>query len=212
MEIIKLSRNMTFRRRGVTSQPLCDKTKGILNSPSEGNFCDEYENVLKPAMVGHCSTHVGYVDRSGHMIATPLADKPGNWTKNCFSTSYTCQFWTFISPIFWVSKLYPNFRPALVRDIIEKAEICLNIRPPHRQDPLAALNWLDFTSNTENLPSEWRKQSVMYVFCIKQKDKDKMEISEMKCGVPAWGCLRHWIAYLKTVLPYTLVKLEHRCK
>lgn len=79
-------------------------------------------------------------------------------------------------------------------------------RPPYSTQ----LTWL-YIQHSEHLPSEWRKQSVMYVFCTKQKDKDKMKISEMQCGVSAWGCLRHWIAYLKTVLHYTLVKLEHRC-
>jgi hypothetical protein len=35
--------------------------------PAEGNFCDEYGNALKPAIVQDYNRHMGYVDKSDRM-------------------------------------------------------------------------------------------------------------------------------------------------
>jgi hypothetical protein len=35
--------------------------------PAEDNFCDDYENVVKPAIVQDCNRHMGYVDKRDNM-------------------------------------------------------------------------------------------------------------------------------------------------
>jgi hypothetical protein len=39
----------------------------MLLPPAEGNFCDEYGNAVKPAIVQDYNRRVVYVDKSDHM-------------------------------------------------------------------------------------------------------------------------------------------------
>jgi hypothetical protein len=38
--------------------------------PAEGNFCDAHGNALKPAIIQDYNRHVGYVDKSDHIMNT----------------------------------------------------------------------------------------------------------------------------------------------
>jgi hypothetical protein len=41
-------------------------------APSEGYFCDEHGNALKPAVVQDCNGHIGYMEKSDCMMNSSL--------------------------------------------------------------------------------------------------------------------------------------------
>jgi hypothetical protein len=64
----------------------------LTHPTAEGNFCDEYGNILKPATIQDNDTWC-YVDRNDHMTNSySISIHTWKWMKNCFFISWSFQF------------------------------------------------------------------------------------------------------------------------
>jgi hypothetical protein len=54
--------------------------------PPEGNFCDEYGNTLKPAIIQDYNRHMKYVDNCDYMMNTSSISRQ-TWKEDCFFIS-----------------------------------------------------------------------------------------------------------------------------
>jgi hypothetical protein len=53
--------------------------------PAEGNFCDQYGNTLKPAIVQDYNGHMGHIDKSDHMTNSYFISRcTWRWMKKLF--------------------------------------------------------------------------------------------------------------------------------
>lgn len=69
----------------------------------EGNFSDEHGNTLKPTIVEDFSRHMGYVDKSDHIVNSSfISHYTWKWTRNVSSAFYIWQYSTigfFLHPV-----------------------------------------------------------------------------------------------------------------
>jgi hypothetical protein len=95
----------------------------INHSPAEGNFCGEYGNTLKPAIVQDYNKHMGYVDKSDRMTNSySICRRTWKWTKKLFFHLLDLSILnSYILLTSCGSKLtHRDFRLTLVRDLIQE--------------------------------------------------------------------------------------------
>jgi hypothetical protein len=92
--------------------------------PTEGNFCDEHGNALKPAIVESYNTHMGYVDKSDRMANSySISRRTFKWTKKLFFHLLDLAIlnsWILLSTC-GAKYSQRDFRFLLVRNMIDEA-------------------------------------------------------------------------------------------
>jgi hypothetical protein len=156
--------------------------------PAEGNFWDEYENAVKPAIVQDYNRHMWYVDRSDCKTNSYYISRHmWKWMNNCSFTFWTFQFWT----VLFYSLL-------LVQNYLITFQTCLGHRPNtregegaltrdhHREDqPLPPVNQLDLTYDTVNTDSQ--KEDKFGAACVLWRTMKCRQNSNVQNAM--WGCV-----------------------
>jgi hypothetical protein len=113
--------------------------------PTEGNFCGEHRNALKPVTVDSYNKHTGYIDKSDHMANSySISRRTFKWTKKLFFHLLDLTIlssWILLSTC--GAKNSRDFQVLLVRNMIDEVEKLWCLHSPTVGRPSSAASKLD---------------------------------------------------------------------
>jgi hypothetical protein len=93
---LKLKRgNIQTKVRGDLNASLWKDKRDVLMltnmhpAPKEGNYCDEYGNVIRPKIIEDYNQHMGYTDKRDRMAnSDSISQRTFKWTEKLFFSPY----------------------------------------------------------------------------------------------------------------------------
>jgi hypothetical protein len=147
----------------LAGQKTCKHVDEHAPSTSTGSFHDEHGNALKPAIMQNYNQHMGYVDKSDHMMNTySISRQTRKWTKKLFFhlLDLTALYSYILLTSFGAKLTHREIRLSFIRYLIEEGGRVLGSQIMPQGMPILSTSWLEVRCSMH-----WRDRGSVQVLC-----------------------------------------------